>query len=63
MKTKVKRLTTVLVVLLALGAAGWGIRALAQSDAAAEQMEMMKKISSVRVTLCSPGVTGVTSVL
>ena len=44
MKIKVKRLFTALVAVLVIGTAGWGIRALAQSDAAAEQMEMMKKM-------------------
>ncbi len=46
MKTnKMKWLFTALVVaLLVIGAAGWGIHALAQTDAAAKQMEMMKKM-------------------
>ncbi len=44
MKIKVKRLFTALVAVLVIGAAGWGVHALAQTDAAAEQMEMMKKM-------------------
>ncbi|MFB3097782.1 MAG: hypothetical protein ACE1ZZ_03790, partial [Dehalococcoidia bacterium] len=45
MKTnKMKWLFTALVTLLVIGAAGWGVYALAQTDAAAEQMEMMKKM-------------------
>ena len=43
MKLKVKRLTTILVGLLVIGAAGWGVYALAQGGAMAQQMEMMKQ--------------------
>ncbi len=40
---KMKGLFTALVAVLVIGAASWGVYALAQTDAAAEQMEMMKK--------------------
>ncbi len=43
MKLKVKRFTTILVGLLVIGAAGWGVYALAQGGAMAQQMEMMKQ--------------------
>ncbi len=41
---KMKGLFTALVALLVIGTAGWGVYALAQTDAAAKQMEMMKKM-------------------
>ena len=43
MKIKVEGLVAVLIALLVIGAAGWGVYALAQSDAMSEQMEMMKQ--------------------
>ena len=44
MKTKTTQACVVLASLLVLGAAGWGIRAVAQSDTKAQQMEMMKQM-------------------
>ncbi len=43
MKCKVKRVASILVSLLVIGAAGWGVYALAQGGAMAQQMEMMKQ--------------------
>ncbi len=43
MNFKVTRLASTLVVLLVIGAGGWGIYALAQGGAMAQQMEMMKQ--------------------
>ena len=43
MKRKVKRVASILVGLLVIGAAGWGVYALAQGGAMAQQMEMMKQ--------------------
>ncbi len=43
MKPKVKRLVTALVVLLVIGATGWGVHVLAQGEAISKQMEMMKQ--------------------
>ena len=43
MKLKVIRLTTTLVGLLTIGAACWGVYALAQGEAMSKQMEMMKQ--------------------
>ncbi len=43
MKRKVKRVASILVGLLVIGAAGWGVYALAQGGTMAQQMEMMKQ--------------------
>ena len=43
MKLNVKRLVTALVVVLVIGATGWGIHVLAQGEAMSQQMEMMKQ--------------------
>ena len=43
MKRKVKRVACILVGLLVISAVGWGVYALAQGGAMAQQMEMMKQ--------------------
>ncbi len=43
MKRQVKRVASILVGLLVIGAAGWGVYALAQGGAMVQQMEMMKQ--------------------
>ena len=50
MKIKRKGLVTALVALLLIGAAGWGVLAVAQSSEKAKQMEMMKKMMMNRPT-------------